>query len=113
MKRNDILLILGLVLVGVVAFFVTHRGEQAAGVEVYADGSLVWQRSLSDTDTFEVNGVTIEVADGSARVVSSDCRDQTCVHMGAIQRAGESIVCLPNRVSVVLTGEDALDAVLN
>ena len=113
MKRNDILLILALTLAGFIAFFATRPGKQAAQAEVYADGALVWQCALADSGTFEVNGVTVAVEDGAARVVSSDCRDQICVHMGAIDLAGESIVCLPNRVSVVLTGEDALDAVLN
>lgn len=113
MKRNDLLLILGLALAGVVAFFATRPGTQAAQAEVYADGTLVWQCSLDEGGTFEIVGVTVFVEDGSARVIQSDCRDQTCVHMGAIHLAGESVVCLPNRVSVVLTGEDALDAVLN
>ncbi len=113
MKRNDILLILGLVLAGVVALVLTRPGKEAALAEVYFDGALVWSCPLSEAGTFEVNGVTIQVADGAARVVSSDCRDQTCVKAGAIRLAGASIVCLPNRVSVVLTGEDALDAVLD
>ncbi len=113
MKRNDILLILVLVLAGVVAFFATRPGKQAALAEVYADGALVWQCALDGGGMFEINGVTVSVEGGTARVESSDCRDQTCVHMGAIHLAGESIVCLPNRVSVVLTGEDALDAVLD
>lgn len=113
MKRNDILLILGLVVAGVVALALTRPGQEAAQVEVYADGTLVWQCPLAEAGTFEINGVTVSVADAGARVLSSDCRDQTCVHMGVIHLAGESIVCLPNRVSVLLTGEDALDAVLN
>lgn len=55
----------------------------------------------------------VEVADGSVRVTQSSCPDGLCMRMGAITRAGESIVCLPNRVSVVLAGgEEALDAVV-
>ena len=37
-------------------------------------------------------------------MVSSDCPTQDCVHTGTITRSGQSIVCLPARVSVVLTG---------
>jgi hypothetical protein len=113
MKRNDLLLILVLALAGIIAFFATRPGTAATTAQVYADGALKWESPLSAAGVYEINGVTVSIEDGRARVLSSDCRDQTCVKMGAIDLAGESIVCLPNRVSVVLSGEDALDAVLD
>lgn len=113
MKRNDILLMLALVAAGFAALLFTRVGKSAATAEVYLKGALVWQCPLSEDGTYEVSGVYVAVKDGTARVTKADCPDQLCVRMGTISRAGESIVCLPNQVSVVLTGDDALDAVLN
>ena len=49
-------------------------------------------------------------ADG-AEITSSTCPTQDCVHTGKITRAGQSIVCLPARVSVQLVGQQAGDGV--
>ena len=35
---------------------------------------------------------------------SSDCPTQDCVHTGTISRSGQSIVCLPARIVIQLTG---------
>ncbi|MGE5587679.1 MAG: NusG domain II-containing protein [Clostridia bacterium] len=49
--------------------------------------------------------VTVEIAeDGRARVLASDCPDKVCVKTGWIDRPGELIVCLPNRVVVKIQG---------
>lgn len=86
-------------------------GEAAARADVYESGNLFESRTLSEDSLIEINGVVIEIS-GGARVISSTCPDQRCVKRGKILRAGESIVCLPNRVSIMLAGEEALDAVL-
>ncbi|MEG1918380.1 MAG: NusG domain II-containing protein, partial [Oscillospiraceae bacterium] len=45
-------------------------------------------------------------SDGVA-VTAADCPTQDCVHTGKITRAGQSIVCLPNRLIVELSGAPA------
>ncbi len=117
MRRNDWLLLIALLAVGGALFFCLRPGEAALEAQIYhadeqiavlplsRDGTFVWQENE--------NHVRVEVADGSVRVTQSSCPDGLCMRMGAITRAGESIVCLPNRVSVVLAGgEEALDAVV-
>lgn len=56
----------------------------------------------------------LELSREGACMLSSDCPTQDCVHTGTITRSGQSIVCLPARVSVVLTGgeESGVDAVI-
>lgn len=57
--------------------------------------------------TYSYNGVTLTVAeeDGNGlRVSSSDCPTQDCVRTGTISRGGQSIVCLPARIIIQLTG---------
>lgn len=47
---------------------------------------------------------TFEIEDGRIRMIGSDCRDKVCVGMGWIDTPGRSIVCLPNRVVIRVTG---------
>lgn len=56
----------------------------------------------------------LELSREGARMLSSDCPTQDCVHTGTITRSGQSIVCLPARVSVVLAGgaDRGVDAVI-
>ena len=70
---------------------------------------------LSGTEqrSYPANGYLLQIAfspDG-AEVVSSDCPTQDCVHTGKIHTAGRSIVCLPARLSVQLTGNSPSDGV--
>ena len=44
----------------------------------------------------------------------SDCRNQICVNDGSISQTNQSIVCLPNRVVIEITGkEEKYDAISN
>ena len=54
----------------------------------------------------------MEVKGGRARIACSDCPDKSCVNCGWLTHAGQSAVCLPNAVSLTLTGGDAPDAVI-
>ena len=73
--------------------------------------------SAPETRTYSGSGysLTVEFSAEGVRVASSDCPNQDCVHTGEIHHAGRSIVCLPARISIQLTGgaEDAaVDAVI-
>ena len=54
----------------------------------------------------------IRVQSGTVCIADADCPDRTCVRMGAISRAGETLVCLPHRLTITLEGAagSALDA---
>lgn len=73
---------------------------------------------LSRTEhTVSANGytLTIVLTDTEVWVEASDCPTQDCVHTGHISRSGQSIVCLPARVTVRLvggSGEADVDAVI-
>lgn len=48
----------------------------------------------------------IEIGDGKVRVVEADCPDQLDVKQGYIERPGEVIVCLPNKLVIEIKGEN-------
>lgn len=101
----------------------------AAGVYLYAktrpkgaeavieqDGEVYRRVVLADLKeplTLEVNGAVIELDKDGAHFVSSPCPDKICVNKGIIKRAGESAVCLPQRVSVLHRGRRQRDRLRN
>ena len=123
MKKKDILLICGVLLLALAAFFalrVFAQKSDAAQVTVYVGGAVYAQVSADDFQTITVDQgggkVNVIVIDKSGvRMESSTCKNQICVHHGTIDPNNADallldhwIVCLPNGVSVEVTGaEDA------
>lgn len=88
-----------------------------AGVEMTAvlsvDGKEVWRQDLSGlthevSQTIEVGSSKMTIcADASgARVETSDCPDQICVHTGKLDQVGETSVCIPFRVVLRIVATD-------
>lgn len=78
---------------------------------VYAGGALYARLRLDQPKALAVPGplgeTRIEVMAGKVRVASDPGPRQLCVRQGWLSRAGDAALCLPNRVSVVLTGGGA------
>lgn len=88
--------------------------QGALYLEVRQDQQLVRRVRLADgmQETFTVEGRagghnTIEIDGRRVRIREADCHDQVCVRTGWLTRAGQSAVCLPNRLVVKLTGQKA------
>ena len=121
MKKKDILLICGVLLLALAAFFASRFFAQktdAALVTVYVGGAVYAQVSATDYQTITVDQgdgkVNVIVIDSSGvRMESSTCKNQICVHHGVIDPSNLDdllldhwIVCLPNGVSVEVTGAE-------
>jgi len=111
-KRNDLLLILGIVVIIAVGFVVKSvyfNGSSSDYVEIRVDGEVVAEYPLSE-DREEVfiaedggyNKVVIE--GGMVCVSEADCPDKNCVHKGTVSEANETIICLPHKLVVKLCG---------
>ena len=116
-RRGDLVsvgLVMVLIVLCAVLFF--PRGEDAASeVQVYLDGKLVYAYPLHEDRTITLTGAytnEIEIKDASVRILKSDCPGEDCVHTGWISSAGRSIVCLPNRAEIRITGEAQVDFVV-
>ena len=93
-------------------------------ITVTFDGTIIHEISLADakeneTLTLPNNGVTLTLTlnpngTAGAQVTSSDCPNGDCIRTGIITRSGESIVCLPARTVISLSGGAAngVDAVI-
>lgn len=104
---NDIILNLIIIAVCIavpVCIFVVSKDEKKT-VVVSHDGHTVWEQSLSADGECIVKGVTVVIHNGTAYVSDSDCPDRLCMQMKKAENVGDSIICVPNRVSVKIVGE--------
>ena len=119
--RISIIVVASLLLLSLTALiiFSLTRVEGAdlptAAVEITVDGEIVATYSLFDDGTYVLNGGTNAIVIEGARVymIHSECPDHTCERTGKIKYVGQSIICLPNKLSVTIVGEseDAVDFV--
>jgi hypothetical protein len=55
-------------------------------------------------------GITkVVIENGSAFIADSPCANKLCIKQGKITRGNSSVTCLPNLVSVIITGSAEVD----
>ena len=113
---RDIILILAILAVATVLLIVTRsHGEAGSYAVVIIRNNEIGRYSLAFDGIYAINDGknTIEIKDGKVRMTEADCPNHLCVRQGWISFSGQSIVCLPNELSVTITGaEDAADFIL-
>ena len=115
MKKRDIILIASILIVAIAFFLIVElTKEEGAGVTVKVDGVKVAEYSLSKNGTYPLNGGTkiLVIENGKAYLTDANCPDKLCIHQGKISRTGETITCLPNKLTVTVFGaEESVDLV--
>lgn len=81
--------------------------------QVFRGDALVERLPLERaTDAHRIDGaqghIEVAVENGAVSIVSASCRHKTCMGMGAISRAGQRLVCIPNQIVVAIAGTDGL-----
>ena len=112
MKKTDLLLVEGaLIIAGGIWFFYSAGAEKGKGVEITVDGESKAFLPLGEDDSIRIDTDggynVITVKDGEVTVSEAECRDQICVE-------DKTIVCLPHKLVVTVTGDkpDDFDAVV-
>lgn len=110
-KKADIILALLLLAAGFAMSYILSFGK-TAGQEllVTVDGEpfgyypLTEDREIEVKQKEHINKITIR--DGQVSMSFSDCHGQDCVNQHSISKAGETIVCLPNKVILEINGDN-------
>ena len=125
MKKNDFILI-GAILIlvllsyGIMTFWQRSNTKADAYVEVKIDGQVYATYPLDEdmeetivTGDGEYN--TLVIKDGKADITETTCPDKICAKHRSIHFSGESIVCLPHKLTVTVVGgeENEIDATTN
>ena len=122
-KINSVFLLMGVVVFSVLGmcFLQGQLQDNGAVVVVTVDGQEWYKGSLFLEKEFSIDGNnTLLIKDGMADMISADCPDQVCVKHAPVYKAGESIICLPNKVVVMVqalngnekSSEDKVDVIV-
>lgn len=103
-----------------IIFFHNNSSKTAKTAEIIQNGEVIRTVDLQNVPTpyeFEVISPdggynTVRVEYGKIGIIHASCPDQICVNQGFITSGVLPVVCLPNRLSIVITDEsNELDAV--
>ncbi len=107
-KPGDYLTLLAGILFTIWISLAVWSGGAADTALIRSGGKVFREVPLSRDQQIEVPGPLgtsiISIEKGKARISSDPSPRQYCVRQGWLQKAGEIAVCLPNQVSVELTG---------
>ena len=121
MKKKDFIFIAAVLIVAGL-FFGYNKYKDMKDTEtirIYSDNELYKEVPLDEDCEFKIenNGGynVVKVHDGGVEVIDADCPDKVCVHTGFINKPSQSIVCIPNKLNIIIkseNGEAAHDAVV-
>lgn len=116
MKKRDLIIIALLLACAGMLYLVSQvsLGGEASTVVVTLDGTEVLRRPLAMEDTYEIaqeDGSVniIAVENGAVYMKEANCRDGLCIRQGKMKNGAKTIVCLPHKIVVQLTGDAPVD----
>ena len=116
-KRGDLYLMVGCLLAALVCCCLWFLLRQDGGtVIVEQNGQESARYALREDRTVRIEGGggynLLVIEGGEVYLSEADCPTQLCMKTGKIRYAGQSIVCLPHKLAVRITGgASGLDAV--
>ena len=109
MKKKDIILIAAVLAISLISL-AAIKMTQKYGKEVY-------KTSIKKDQIYQIpeeNGTNVmQIKDGKVTMKKADCKDQICADHKAIEKSGETIVCLPHKVVIEIRSEDGKEQELD
>lgn len=112
---HDILLAAGVLMAALLLFAVFGSGKgHGRMVTVTVDGTFYGSWSLYEDREIRIgrgeSANVLRIRDGQADMIRADCPDQICVRHKPVNKEGETIVCLPHKVVVTVSGSSEGDS---
>jgi len=118
MNKSDKKLILMIIFIVTILLTLIHLipTKEATKALVYYDNHLIKTINLTKDHTYAVEGlngtIDIEVKNKKIRVTSETSPKHLCSKQGWISKSNQSIICLPNKIVIKITGEQNLDTIV-
>ncbi len=116
LRIGDFLVVL-LLIAGAVAWIVFGMTPTTTGstATVEVSGKLVQELPLDHEDYITISGtlgpVLIGIDGYGIRILDSRCPHGLCKRMGSIQKSGDWIACIPNKLIIRIQGASDVDAI--
>lgn len=120
-RKADIILAAVLALAALLLWsFTMNRAPEGDYVTVSSEGEILYTLPLNEDTLITIghgeNGYNVLVIeDGYASVTEASCPDLKCVKMKRINRDGQCIICLPNKLIIEVHSDTSpeVDSVVN
>ena len=111
--KRDLILAAAILLIAAALFgfnYISHK-KPAVTAQITVDGKVVETLDLSRDTELTVTGANkgtnhLIVRDGESWCSEASCPDKVCVHQGKKHLSSDTIVCLPNKMIVTITGDE-------
>ena len=118
--RNDLILILSLLVVAAVALILTtvlsKRENLTAKIIVKNEVVEVIDLSQKEERDYIIDGINgklkVHTHNGGIAVTESNCPHQDCVNMGYVYQTNRPIICVYNEVYIVIEGASSTDVII-
>ena len=106
-KKADIIVIAAALITAAVFFALFYFGKSESGkllMITTESGKEYLDMTVDGVYDFETEyGINrVEIKDGVASVIYSDCKNQICVNSAEISEIGDTICCLPHRFAITI-----------
>ncbi len=116
LKKRDIILIISLLFIGIIALVIWHflYSDDGKYVTIEQRNELIGTYPLNVDKEIEIEhrGKVVNriiIKDGYCYMEEAECPDHLCIKQGKVNKSGQTIVCLPNRVVVTVVDSDSSD----
>ena len=101
MKKGDILLFLCIIVLSIACIFVFYTLKPDGKTVVIKQNNSIYGEYPLNTDTeIVLPHNTVTVNDGEVYISFAECPDKVCFKHAPINKSGETIICLPNKVII-------------
>lgn len=111
--KGDLIIVAFIIVLAVTTLiFMLPKSYDENILEIYLDGELIQSVELVEGEyqTIEIDETaqnTIEIDGLQVRIIEATCYDSVCVNTGYISKAGEVIVCMPNKLLLKIVGDES------
>lgn len=104
-----------LLVIGIKSFYL--KEVSGSKVEIYVNSKLTFVENLKKEKSkifvpTELGGIDVEFVDNKVRVITSNSPKKLIVKQGFISKAGETLVGVPDKVIIKVTGDADLDYII-
>jgi hypothetical protein len=112
-KIREIIILLAVIVLTVILVIFYFTGNKGNNVEIYYQNNLLYSYPLYEDRVINVEDkLTVIIENKMVYVKQSTCPDQLCVHNNPISTSGNRIICLPNSVMILITGNSEIDGLV-
>lgn len=108
----DICVIILIIVIAIIAIAIVKQ-PKGIFVEISYNGEIIYRVPLNKDRIINIeNTGKVIIENNTVRLIKATCPDKLCEMQGCISKAGESIICLPNKLIITILGDSEWDIIV-